>query len=163
MRYERFAEEYVEIVAELLKAHPVARVKEIAEARGVTLPTVTSAVNKLTDLGLLKHEHYSYVSLTPQGEDLARELEAIHRALKELLTMVLGVEEAIAEADACTLEHFISPQTQEGLVKLRNFLKDCPEGGVNWLKQFHQCRFFTFEDEDCEKCQLFERNLKLES
>ncbi|MBC8279089.1 MAG: metal-dependent transcriptional regulator [FCB group bacterium] len=152
MHYEKTVQEYVEIIAELLNDHPVARVKEIAAARGVTLPTVTSALEKLKDLKLVEKEHYGFVTLTPEGQRLADELRVIHHTFKKLFTDVLGVDEKIAETDACNLEHHISPQTQNALVKFVAFLESCPRGSKEILDIYHDCYLYTGSVEECGEC-----------
>ena len=110
-KYETVVEEYIEIIWKLLRNNPVTRIKDIALIRGVTLPTASSAVDKLKELGLVEHESYGYVALTGEGERLARYLEETHHAIKELLMKILNIQEEIAEDDACKLEHHISEQT----------------------------------------------------
>jgi len=154
MRYEKTVEEYVELIDQLLDDHPVARVKDIAAARGVTLPTVSSALDKLRDLGLAKHEHYGFVTLTEQGKALAAELESIHQTFKKLFVEVLGVEEETAEKDACNLEHYISPGTQEALLRFLIYLEHCPRGTEKMLKLYHDCFLFTNQWKKCDECSL---------
>ena len=154
MRYDKTVEEYVEVIDDLLSANPVARVKDIAAARGVTLPTVSSAMDKLQELGLAKHEHYGFVTLTEEGKVLASELDTIHRTFKKLFVEVLGVEEETAEKDACNLEHYISPGTQEALLKFLIYLENCPRGSEKMLKLYHDCFLFTDQMENCGECSL---------
>ena len=152
MRYEKTVQEYVEIIAELLTVNPVARVKDIAAARGVTLPSVTSALEKLKELKLVEKEHYGFVTLTPEGQHLADELQVIHQTFKKLFIDVLGVDEEIAETDACNLEHYISPQTQNALVKFVTFLESCPRGSEEMLDIYHDCYLYTGSVEECGRC-----------
>ena len=152
MKYDTITEEYIEIIGEVLSENPVARVKDIARARGVTLPTASSAVERLKELQLVEHEHYSYVTLTPTGEKLAAELEAIHSAIKEMLVRVLSIPEDVADEDACKLEHHISPQTQNAMANLFFFLENCPKGGDAWLETLHNCCLFNDDEACCRDC-----------
>jgi len=120
VKYDTVVEEYIEIIWKLLRNNPVTRIKDIASIRGVTLPTASSAVDKLKELGLVEHESYGYVALSSEGERLARYLEETHRAIKELLVKILNIPEDIAEDDACKLEHHISEQT---ITSMKNFIK----------------------------------------
>lgn len=154
MRYDTVVEEYIEIISELLTRKDSARVKDIADSRGVTLPTASSAVERLREIGLVDHEHYGSVTLTRQGEELAAELSEYHSAIKEMLTLVLGVSEKTAEEDACKLEHYISGETVQALLKLLMFLKVCPKGGGEWLKTLHSCSLFCQGSADgCYDCE----------
>ncbi len=152
MRYNRTIEEYVEIIWDLLRDSPVARVKDIASARGVTRPTVTSVLEKLKHNDLVEHENYGFVTLTPKGRKLAVKLNSIHQTFKKLFVKVLGVDETIAENDACKLEHYISPDTQFALLKFLNFLEHCPLGAEKMLKLYHNCFLYTNELDKCSEC-----------
>ena len=152
MRYEKTIEEYVEIIAEILSDNPVARVKDIAASRGVTHPTVSSAIEKLKEQSLVVHEHYGYVTLTQQGWKLARELEAIHNTFKKLFVEVLGIDKNIADSDACSLEHHISPITQEAMVKFLVFLERCPQLSNILPELYQQCSIHDQSNDLCKSC-----------
>jgi DtxR family Mn-dependent transcriptional regulator len=113
-------------------------------------------VEKLKDLGLVEHKHYSYVTLTEKGKNLVFELNTIHYAIKELFVKVLGLEENIADQDACNLEHHISPQSLIALRKMVTFLNTCPKNISSWLKIFHNCRFFTEKSDSCQQCEIMQ-------
>ncbi len=158
MRYDTVVEEYIEIISGLLTDNHEARVKDIAKSRGVTLPTASSAVERLKEMGLVNHKHYGTVTLTRSGEELASELDEYHAAIKKLLVNVLGVSEEIAEEDACKLEHQISAETVQSLLRLLKFLEKCPRGGTDWLKILHDCSLFTDGDEQgCLQCRWLDQ------
>lgn len=119
-QFDTTTQEYVEAIHSLQKKHKVARVKDIAALRGVTMSSVSIAINLLKDKNLIKHEQYGLVELTEQGEELGCLLDQRHQAIKIFLKNVLGVDEKIAEKDACNLEHIVSSETIEKLMK---FLK----------------------------------------
>lgn len=150
----RTIEEYIEIIHKLQQDSPVARVKDIAAARKVKLPTVTSAIDKLKIMGLVEHDHYGFVALTDTGKKLAEELEITHATMKKLFTEVLGIDEDIAEKDACKMEHYISPETKEALVNFLQFLEKCPKGSEKMLKLYKNCYLYSHEQEMCQECKL---------
>jgi len=154
VKYETVAEEYIEIIWKLLRNNPVTRVKDIASARGVTLPTASTAVDKLKELGLVEHESYGYVTLTGEGERLATHLEETHNAIKELLEKILNVPENIAEDDACTLEHHISGYTINAMKNFIQFLNNCKYLKTDWLEILQNCGYFSQKADACRECDF---------
>ena len=150
-KYDTTVEEYIEIIWKLLKENPVTRVKDIASIRGVTLPTASSAVDKLKELDLVEHESYGYVTLTADGEDLAQHLDETHHAIKELLVKILNIPENIAEADACKLEHHISGHTLKAFKNFILFINNCRISKTDLLEIMHRCGYFSGDADACRE------------
>ncbi len=64
-----------------LSGSGVTRPAEIAEALGVSRPSVSNAIGKLAKQGLLMHEPYGDVRLTPAGRKAAQALAAADERL----------------------------------------------------------------------------------
>ena len=118
-------EDYLEAISILVKENGVARVKDIGTLLGVKTPSVTGALNNLSRRGLVEHERYGYVKLTPSGETLASAVKQRHDMLVKFLSEILQIDPGIAQEDACKIEHLISPQTYE---KLTEFIKTIGKG-----------------------------------
>lgn len=116
-------EDYLEAVYSLKLESQVARVKDIARAMGVKMPSVTEAIRSLASKGLVDHRPYESVELTEVGLGRAREIAHRHSAVKDFLVNVLGLEDADAEAEACEIEHAIRPETLEKLIKFAEFVR----------------------------------------
>ena len=112
-------EDYLEMVHILRLANGIARVKDIAAALTVKMPSVAKAMIELKKLGLVTQEPYSGVELTEEGERMAALILNRHILLKGFL-IKLGVSEAIADKDACCMEHILSAET---LCKIEEFMK----------------------------------------
>jgi len=125
-RYNTTVQEYVEVIRDLTDRAQVARVKEIAEARGVKASSVSVALVNLRQLGLIAHEHYGYVSLTDEGRELGDALAQRHRIILTFLHDILGVEQEEADREACRLEHAISPATLDALIRYVQRIEGCP-------------------------------------
>jgi len=104
------AEDYVELIAQLIREDGEARTVEIARRLGVSHVTVTKTVNRLQREGLVRSEPYRSIFLTKAGEEMAARSEARHVLLVRLLRK-LGVGAADAEADAEGMEHHLSEAT----------------------------------------------------
>jgi len=108
------AEDYVEAIAQIIAREGQCRVRDLAEQFGVTHVTVTRAVSRLAEQGLVETEPYRPISLTPRGHRMADAARHRHEIVLRFL-LALGVPPATAERDAEGMEHHISPQTLERL------------------------------------------------
>lgn len=131
-------EDYLETIFELVRDQKLARVKDIAKARGVRAGSVSPAMRRLAAMGLIDYAHREYIDLTPKGEQLARSIYARHQLLTRFFKQFLQMPAAEAEANACAMEHSLSPQGMEHLVRFFEFLQVCPEG-PGFLEKFHAC------------------------
>ncbi|RLC92703.1 MAG: metal-dependent transcriptional regulator [Chloroflexi bacterium] len=129
-------EDYLEAVAMLRRRGKAVRVKEISQALGVKMPSVTAALKKLSDDGLVEHERYGRVKLTPAGDRAAKSVFHRHQVLLRFLTQVLSISPQIAVEDACRMEHSISPITLERLSKFLEFAGACPRERPSWLENY---------------------------
>jgi DtxR family Mn-dependent transcriptional regulator len=100
-------EDYLEAILRLVQKNRVARVKDIAEALGVRMPSVTSALKQLKERQMIRYEKNSFITLTDEGAACAAEVDERHRTLVLFLESVLMVQEAEAETTACRIEHAI--------------------------------------------------------
>ena len=145
-------EDYLETIFELVRDQKFARVKDIARARKVRAGSVTPAMKRLADLGLIRYVQREYIDLTPQGEVEARRVYARHQLMTRFFEQILGVESAAAEADACAMEHNLSAEGMDRLTRLFEFLDLCPEG-QSILDRFHQCPLVHGgQTTDCTAC-----------
>ena len=67
-------EDYLEAIGLLSEKNGTAQVRDIAEMLKVKMPSVTSAVKQLADMGLVEYTQYAPVKLTPQGRRIAGKL-----------------------------------------------------------------------------------------
>ena len=122
-------EDYLEMVHMLRLANGIARVKDIAAALTVKMPSVAKAMVELKKMGLVRQEPYSGIELTDEGEHVAAMILNRHILLKGFL-IKLGVSEAIADKDACSMEHILSA---ESLGKIEDFMK--PTDAISSVKK----------------------------
>ncbi|MGI9405173.1 MAG: manganese-binding transcriptional regulator MntR, partial [Hyphomicrobiaceae bacterium] len=116
------AEDYVELIADLIEQHGEARVVDLAERLGVTNATVNNTIQRLQRDKLVTAERYRSIFLTDEGRQLAEESRKRHDLVRDFL-VALGVEPETADADAEGIEHHVSQQT---LRAFRRFLKTQP-------------------------------------
>ena len=131
-------EDYLETIYEIVSDQKLARVRDIAKARGVRAASVTPAMKRLANLGLIRYVQREYIDLTPDGEREARRVHARHRVLRRFFEQVLRMPGNEALRDACAMEHSLSIEGMEHLVRFLEFLHVCPEG-QRLLARFHSC------------------------
>lgn len=116
-------EEYLEAMYILIKSKGIIRVKDLSRILNVKPASVVEYLDKLASKGLIKYEKYGSIKFTKRGLEIAEEIYKRHLALKEFLTLILGVPKDIAEKDACYIEHGIHDETLDRLVKLVEYFK----------------------------------------
>ncbi|WP_188828263.1 metal-dependent transcriptional regulator [Nocardia camponoti] len=82
--------------------------KLLAERMGVSASTVSEAVRKLSDQGLVEHARYGSITLTSQGRRAAIEMVRRHRLIETFLVNELGYGWDEVHDEAEILEHAVS-------------------------------------------------------
>jgi DtxR family transcriptional regulator, Mn-dependent transcriptional regulator len=101
---------------------------DLAERLRVTPASVSAMLKKLAERGLVVHERYRGVVLTPDGERVALEVLRHHRLLELYLAEHLGVPWDRVHEEAEALEHVISEDLEARIAaKLGNPTHD-PHG-----------------------------------
>ncbi len=108
------AEDYVELIDDLIRDTGEARAVDVARRLGVTHVTVTKTLARLKRDGLLTSEPYRSIFLTSNGKRLADRSRKRHELVVDFL-LALGVPRADAETDAEGIEHHISPRTLQAM------------------------------------------------
>ena len=152
-KYTASMEDYLESIIMLREGKETVRVSQMSKALGVKMPSVTSALMKLSEQGLVEHKRYGRVQLTPDGEKIAEDVFRRHEALHRFLADILNVDPEIAAVDACKMEHSVSPVTQQRLAKFVEFVLSRPKGQPEWLKMFdHYFKYGELPQESVAKC-----------
>ncbi len=119
------AEDYVELVADLIDATGEARVVDLAQRLGVSSATVNNTIQRLARDGLVTSKPYRSIFLTEEGQILADASRERHNVVRDFLIAV-GVSSATADQDAEGVEHHVSEET---LKAFRKFLKEQEAAG----------------------------------
>ncbi len=142
-------EDYLETIYALVREHKVARVRDIATARDVKAGSVSPAMRRLADLGLIRYVQREYIDLTPEGREQALRVMARHRILKRFFRDVLRMPSTAADAEACAVEHSLSNAAMDGLVRFFEYLQACPHGQADFLERFHSCTLVNSASHQC--------------
>ena len=114
MKVNESAENYLETILVLSHQKPVVRAVDIAEELDFKKSSVSVAMKNLRNRDLIVMSDNGHISLTPEGQAMAETVYERHSLLSGWL-IELGVDREIATADACKMEHDISPESFEAL------------------------------------------------
>ncbi|MGH1378336.1 MAG: manganese-binding transcriptional regulator MntR [Alphaproteobacteria bacterium] len=113
------AEDYVELIADLIDVNGEARVVDLSKRFGISHATVNKTIARLKKEGLVISEPYRSIFLTDKGRELAASCKERHIIVLEFLKSI-GVSDEIAEMDAEGIEHHVSKETLKAFKKYIN-------------------------------------------
>ena len=108
------AEDYLETILILSKQLPVVRSVDIATELGYKKSSVSVAMKNLREKNHITVTPQGYIYLTDSGKTIAENVYERHKWFTKWL-ISLGVEESIASADACKIEHILSRESFEAI------------------------------------------------
>ena len=117
-RNTEIAEDYTEMIAELINENGEARVVDLAKNFGVTSPTVNSVIRRLVRDGYVESKPYRSIFLTEKGEELAKYCKKRHDIVYNFLISI-GVDIETAKMDAEGIEHHVSDETLKLMKKFK--------------------------------------------
>ena len=116
MKIHKSAEDYLEMILRLSEEKGYARSVDIAMGLSVSKPSVSVAMKQLREGGYITMDKDNYISLTESGMEIARRIYDRHKVLTRILVSI-GVDPAIAQEDACKVEHDISVETFDAILR----------------------------------------------
>ena len=119
MKKNQSVEDYLECILLLSRESEFVHRVDVARKIGVSQPAVQKAIKILQEQGFVECDGM-HIYLTKNGEEYAGRVYERHCTLKKFL-VVLGVNGADAENDACEIEHVISEATFKAI---KNFISD---------------------------------------
>lgn len=111
---------YLELIYETNLQNKKVRVSAMAEKLNVSKPSVNNALNVLKEQGYVNYQRYGDITLTAKGQKVAKQICNKHQVLEAMFVEVFGLDEKIADEDACKIEHVIS---QEAIEAIEAYLK----------------------------------------
>lgn len=120
MKHTKGVEDYLEAIYVLSNEKENVRIKDIADFLSVKLPSVTEAIQRLQEEGLVQHTPYGEVILTNKGRKIGIITWDKHQLVYKFLRDVLGVSDSVAFKEACLIEHSISEETKG---KIKDFIE----------------------------------------
>ena len=131
-------EDYLEAIFHISSEKQAARAKDIADRVQVNKSSVTGALRSLSEKGLVNYAPYDLITLTAKGKKLAAEVVRRHEALKAFFIKILLIDKDEAEEASCRVEHAVSKNIIDRLIRFVEFMEVCPRGGKEWLEGFRR-------------------------
>jgi DtxR family Mn-dependent transcriptional regulator len=116
--FTRAQEDYLKALYNLHGDSRPVPTRDLAHKLGVSSPSVSEMVTRLTAQGLIEHDRYRGQQLTREGRKIALELVRHHRLLEMFLVQVLGYSWDEVHDEAERLEHVISERMEERIFEL---------------------------------------------
>lgn len=121
-------EEYLEMIYRLdQKGGPVIGAR-LAEAVGVSAPTVTQTLKRMIKDGYVTMSAQKEITLTPAGMEQVRSIQRRHRLAELLLTDILGFDWLRAHNEAVKFQHVMSPEVATAISRKLGDPLTCPHG-----------------------------------
>ena len=116
--FTRSQEDYLKALYLLRGDQRPVPTRELAQRLGISSPSVSEMVARLTAQGLVEHDRYRGQQLTKEGRKVALELVRHHRLLEMFLVEVLGYSWDEVHDEAERLEHVISERMEARIFEL---------------------------------------------
>ena len=118
MKMQESPEDYLEAILILSERKQDVHSVDVAQFLGYTKPSVSVAMKRLRENGYVEMDEHGVLTLTDPGLAIASKIYERHRVLTEYFKSI-GVSPAIAERDACRIEHVISDETFDRIKALK--------------------------------------------
>jgi len=113
----RSVEDYLKAIYRLSRGTQPASTSEIAELLGLSAPSVSGMIRRLSEQGLLEHVPYRGVQLTAAGRKIALRMVRRHRLIEAYLVEFLGYSWDTVHDEAERLEHAVSDALIERMAR----------------------------------------------
>jgi DtxR family transcriptional regulator, Mn-dependent transcriptional regulator len=120
--------EYLKAILRLEAEGSRVSTSHLAQTMGVSPGTVTEMVKRLAEAGLVSHQLYRGVELSPAGRELATAALRRHRVVERFLTDMLGFAWFEAHRLALGFEHQLADELEDRLFEATGRPSTCPHG-----------------------------------
>jgi DtxR family transcriptional regulator, Mn-dependent transcriptional regulator len=121
-------EMYLKSIVRLYDGEEPVPTSAIAHELAVSAPSASAMLKKLDSDGFVRHEGRHGVIPTPSGARIGAQTLRRQRLAERLLVDHLGISWEDASAEACRIEHAISPLVERHLAKYLGEPTTCPHG-----------------------------------
>ena len=119
---------YLEAIYYMWSEGEPLRSARLADWLGVSRPTVTVAVRRMSGYGMVRMNKRKEIELTAVGRRAAEAIVRRHRIMERWLTDGLGLDWVTADEEAARLEHAVSEVVERRLYEVLGRPTTCPHG-----------------------------------
>ena len=121
-------ENYLVTIYRLTCNAPDASTKDIASYLGVSAPSVSEKITRLSEQGYLEHRWRHGVCLTEGGRRIALRVLRKHRLIESFLVNVFKYSLDEVDEEACRLEHAVSDRLADAMETMLGHPESDPHG-----------------------------------
>ena len=122
-RMSAAVEDCLEAILGLEQVGKPARVRDLAGKLAVHKSTVSATLKALAAKKLVDYSPYEIAALTSAGRAIAERVSLRHALIRSFLADVLLLDDAVADTNACRLEHGMDKAVADRLVLFAQFLQ----------------------------------------
>lgn len=130
-------EDYLEAIYKIIEEKNSIKAVEISRRLGVGRSSVTEALKTLADKNLVNYNRYDTISLTKEGEKVAKRVILKHNTLFDFFNKILGLSPDESDKNACKVEHVISEKAAE---KFSEFVEFISTSKYDIIKDFKKTK-----------------------
>lgn len=119
---------YLEAIYYMWAEKEPLRSSRLADWLGVSRPTITVGLRRMTRDGLVRMNGRKEIELTARGKKAAESIVRRHRIMERWLTDALGLDWVTADTEAARLEHAVSDVVEQRLYEAIGRPATCPHG-----------------------------------
>ncbi len=148
------AAHHLTTISNLLDKQGYARVTDVAKSLEITRGSVSITLKALKEKGYVKEDENKFLRLSELGIELTQSIKSKRLITDKFLQDVLKVEFEQSEIDACKIEHLLSSETSEQLLRFMKFLfsKDAKAKAFLHAYENYECTCKGLIEE-CSLCE----------
>ncbi len=143
---------YLLSIYSFLQRNEELRASILAKELGLSRNAVHLQLKKLTDKKLVRVKD-NIISLSNKAVNLVEKIANKRQTMIVLLSEVLGLPLHIATSDSCKVEHLLSDETGEALLKFVQFLRSDRKIVLQFLKEFQKYYLHCDPEIGCGLCE----------
>ena len=139
---------------ELLKKHGYVRGVDVANQLNISRSSVSITLKKLKSKGYISEDENRFFQFTEHGQELINSVLSKRRIIQSFFRNVLNLSAALAEAEACKIEHLLDEQTGQKLMSFMGFFMSGEIEAEAFRNKFKEFTFRCQKTENCNICEL---------
>lgn len=144
------AAHYLMTIEGLLKTQGYARLIDVAKKLNISKGSLSTSLKNLVKKGIIYEDDNKHFFLSEEGKMYATHIRKTRQVFQRLLE-ALGVDDELAEVDACKIEHLLSAESTTAILRMikavegdKQLLNDIQKT----MKEYERCTL-----ERCAVCE----------
>lgn len=114
---------YLMAIQQLHSTQGYARLSDVARRLKISKGSLSTSIKPLIKKKLILEDENKHLFLSEKGREFALNIKNTYAVFKHFLTDILLVDEKLAEIDACKVEHLLSIESTDKMIRLLKALQ----------------------------------------